>query len=347
MANKERGEVTLELGGEKYVLVPSFGAVCEIEDAQTQRKELLAIEQMANDEFLVELQRLFGDSAAQYQDFLSAFTELSDCLRELCARIDTLAPLPSGGAEGARPGGVSFEGAGAGSGARLVPAAFTGASPFGGAGLARFNRELEATGWHAGDAAARIAELTLRAGGYRAEAGALIRVLRENNVAFDDQVGVVRLLDALMPELGEAMTGVFTESSAAGRELDRVFEGLGGTLIEAFKNAAFEGESFREVLLKIVQDILVLFQASPGGSFLGELFDRLLGGPFGGGSAGSAAFATPTLAVAKGNVFLRGGSLPEALARGGVLHDGVVERPALFAMAVAPRSDYGFQAEAA
>ena len=32
MANKARGEVTLELGGESYVLVPSFGAVCEIED---------------------------------------------------------------------------------------------------------------------------------------------------------------------------------------------------------------------------------------------------------------------------------------------------------------------------
>ncbi len=33
MANKERGEVTLALGGETYTLVPSFGAVCEIEDA--------------------------------------------------------------------------------------------------------------------------------------------------------------------------------------------------------------------------------------------------------------------------------------------------------------------------
>lgn len=32
MANKERGEVTLALGGEKYVLVPSFGAVCGIEE---------------------------------------------------------------------------------------------------------------------------------------------------------------------------------------------------------------------------------------------------------------------------------------------------------------------------
>ncbi len=32
MANKARGEVTLALGGETYVLVPSFGAVCEIED---------------------------------------------------------------------------------------------------------------------------------------------------------------------------------------------------------------------------------------------------------------------------------------------------------------------------
>ncbi len=33
MANKERGEVTLALGGESYLLVPSFGAVCGIEDA--------------------------------------------------------------------------------------------------------------------------------------------------------------------------------------------------------------------------------------------------------------------------------------------------------------------------
>ncbi len=33
MANKARGEVKLELGGETYVLRPTFGAVCEIEDA--------------------------------------------------------------------------------------------------------------------------------------------------------------------------------------------------------------------------------------------------------------------------------------------------------------------------
>ena len=33
MANKARGEVKLELGGETYVLRPSFGAVCEIEEA--------------------------------------------------------------------------------------------------------------------------------------------------------------------------------------------------------------------------------------------------------------------------------------------------------------------------
>ena len=300
----------------------------ELEAAQAKRKALLDIEKMANDEFLVELQRLYGDSASQYQGFLGAVTELSDCLRELCARIDTLAPLPSGGAEAARPGGVGFEGA----------------------GLARFNRELEATGWRAGDAAARIAELTERAGGYRAEAGALVRVLREGNAAFDDQVGVVRLLDALLPELGAAMTGVFTEAGAAGRDLDRVFEGLGGTLVEAFKDAAFEGESFREVLLKIIQDVLVLSQSSVsggGGSFLGGLFDSL-GGLFGGGAPAAAApaagqaFATPTIPVAKGNVFLRGDTLTAALARGGVLHNGVVNRPTLFAMA----KGYGLMGEA-
>ncbi len=32
MANKTRGEVTLELGGETCVLVPSFGVIAEIED---------------------------------------------------------------------------------------------------------------------------------------------------------------------------------------------------------------------------------------------------------------------------------------------------------------------------
>jgi len=33
MANRARGEVTVCLGGETYVLRPTFGAVCEIEDA--------------------------------------------------------------------------------------------------------------------------------------------------------------------------------------------------------------------------------------------------------------------------------------------------------------------------
>ena len=32
MANRARGEVTLHLGGETYVLRPTFGAVCAIED---------------------------------------------------------------------------------------------------------------------------------------------------------------------------------------------------------------------------------------------------------------------------------------------------------------------------
>jgi hypothetical protein len=32
VANRARGEVTLSLGGHAYVLSPSFGAVCQIED---------------------------------------------------------------------------------------------------------------------------------------------------------------------------------------------------------------------------------------------------------------------------------------------------------------------------
>ncbi len=160
----------------------------------------------------------------------------------------------------------------------------------------------------------------------------------------------MRLLDALLPELGAAMTGAFTESSAAGREFDRVTEALGGTLITAFRNAAFEGESLRTVLLKIIQDILVLSQSSlggGGGSFLGGLFDSLLGGLFGGGASTPPIprrrpSFTPSLTAAKGNVFPRGGTLPEALARGGVLHNSVVSRPTLFAMA----KGYGLMGEA-
>ncbi len=189
-------------------------------------------------------------------------------------------------------------------------------------------------------------------------AGTLVRVLREGNAAFDDQVGVVRLLDALMPELGEAMTGAFTEAGAAGRDFDRVAEALGGTLITAFKGAAFEGKSFRDVLLNIIQDVLVLSQSSIGGggsggsSFLGSLLSSALGAIGGGlnfGATGTSlvpdalratppipvrrpSFA-PTLTVAKGNVFPRGDTLTAALAQGGVLHNSVVSRPTLFAMA--------------
>ncbi len=32
MANQQRGEVTLKLGGEKYILRPEFGVIAEIED---------------------------------------------------------------------------------------------------------------------------------------------------------------------------------------------------------------------------------------------------------------------------------------------------------------------------
>ncbi len=112
------------------------------------------------------------------------------------------------------------------------------------------------------------------------------------------------------------------------------------------------------MLLNIIQDVLVLSQTSIGGSggggssFLGGLLNSVLGSfggsLFGGGGASTAApaagpaFATPTLAVAKGNVFLRGDTLTAALAQGGVLHNSVVSRPTLFAMA----KGYGMMGEA-
>ncbi len=157
------------------------------------------------------------------------------------------------------------------------------------------------------------------------------------------------------------MTGVFTEAGAAGRDFDRVAEAMGGTLIEAFKGAAFEGKSFRDVLLNIIQDVLVLSQSSlggggggsGGGGFLGLLLNSALGAIggslLGGGQSGGSIPPiprrrpdfTPSLlpplvnlqTAAKGAAFLRGDTLTAALAQGGVLHNSVVSRPTLFAMA--------------
>ncbi len=318
----------------------------------SQRDELRDIHGVADAEFLVELQRLFGDSTSQSQDLTSAMADLCTCLREVCTRIDELAPLSP---VGARSGGVGFDGdgAGVGAGGGIIPVSFTV-----GAGFDLFNRELEVAGGIAGETGLYIAKLAERAGGARAEFGSFAKVLRANNILFTDQVGTIGLLETLLPELGTAMTGAFTEASEAGGDLDRVTEVLGGTLIEAFKGAAFEGKSFRDVLLLIIKDILVISQSSlgggssgGGGGFLGTLLNSALGA-IGGSLFGGGGSIPPiprrrpsvpiTIEAAKGGAFLRGDTMTTALAQGGVLHNSVVSRPTLFAMA----KGYGLMGEA-
>ncbi len=331
-----------------------------LEAAQARRKALLDKEIAANGEFLGELQIIYGDSATQIQDLIAAMADLCTCLRDLATRIDSLAPLPSGGAAAPQADKLGFDGAGTGGG--FIKASFSGGSPFGGNGLDLFNEQLQVAGLRAEDAGARVAELTERAGGARREFGALTRVLRANNVVFDDQVGAVRLLETLMPGLGAELTGVFAEAGTAGRDFDRVAEAMGGTLVTAFKGAAIEGKSFRRVMLGVIDDLLRLSQSAIGQSGGGSsIFGLLLNSAFGaiGDSLFGGGASTPpiprrrpdftpapplpfTMEAAKGAAFLRGRSLPEALAQGGVLHNSVVNHPTLFPMA----KGYGLMGEA-
>ncbi len=151
-----------------------------------------------------------------------------------------------------------------------------------------------------------------------------------------------------MPELGRAFATLFEEGSQDGRGLIDVIEALGGTLIDAFQGAAFEGKSFREVLKGIIDDILVISELPGPGGGGGSLFGDILGGIFGGlaggigGGIGGGGVAVPTNigfgVFAKGAAFssrigelvaaTQGGSAARRFARGGVL-----ESPTLFRFA--------------
>ncbi len=313
-----------------------------LEKLTTERDTLLAILGMANNEFLVELQRLFGDAASQNQEFLTAFTELSDCLRQLCARIDELAPVPSGGRsqEGALSGGAGDD---------LVFGGAGGDSLFGGAGLREFQRQTIEAGGPLDDLTTGFVELTQAAGGFEALGGSLAERLIRSNALLGEQSGLLGQLTAQAPELGRAFATLFEEGAEDGRALNDVIERLGGTLIDAFQGAAFEGKSFREVLKGIIDDILVISQLpgqGGGGSLFGDLLGGLLGGLAGGGGGVAAAPTNIGFGVfAKGAAFAPGLPPPKrssgfapagsvmarnikAFARG-----GIVDTPEAFAFA--------------
>ncbi len=172
------------------------------------------------------------EEPARNSDITKAFDELCDCIRQLCGRLDTRGQQASFDRASTRPGD-----------ARLIPASFTGASPFGGAGLDGLNRELADARGPLDDLSAGFVKLTQAAGGFETQGGSLVAFLTRSNALLGEQSGLLGELVARVPELG----GQFS------------------TLLDAFKGAAFEGKSLREVLLKIIQDMLVLSQASLGG----------------------------------------------------------------------------------
>ena len=214
------------------------------------------------DSLVRELRGNAGDAAAQSQELLDAVAELGDSLGRLCECIggrrsprdedsDESEPEESGagapirlasfGAAAPLDGDLfrraSFDGA------RFRRASFDGAAPLDGAGLDGLDRELADAGFRVQDLSAGFVELTEATGGFEAQGGALVAFLTQSNALLGEQSGLLGQLTAQAPALG----GEFS------------------TLLDAFKGAAFEGKSFREVLLKIIQDTLVLSQASLGG----------------------------------------------------------------------------------
>jgi hypothetical protein len=311
----------------------------ELAAAVAERNALLDIEKMANDEFLVELQRLFGDTASQNQEFLAAFTELCDCLRQLCARIEELTPAPSGaaGAGGVRPDGVGFDPHASMGGGQVISASFSGASPFGGAGLGLDGGEQSLTGF-----AERLAELPgafvetrEQAEGLGSEIGSLAERLIQSNALLGEQSGLLGQLTAQAPVLGGELAALFEAGSEEGRVFAEVADAVGASLLDAFEGAIERGESLSDVLKGLALDMAEIALKAAGNALL----ESILGGLFGGGGGLGPQF-TGTGAVglassgsfAKGGAFAPAGSVMarniKAFARG-----GIVDTPEAFAFA--------------
>ncbi len=203
-------------------------------------------------------------------------------------------------------------------------------------------------GGKAGDATRRFLELNQQVARFKAQGRPLATGLAETNALFGSQADRLRSLGGLLPELGHQLIEVFDGGAEGAARLDGAVAAVGERFLDAFEGAITRGESLGDVLKSLARDLaeLALQQAKAGGVFdmgpissgglLGGLFGKL-GGLFGGASAAAApaavqAFAVPTIAVAKGNAFLRGRALT-LFGRGGVLSNAIVDRPTLFPMA--------------
>ncbi len=172
-----------------------------------------------------------------------------------------------------------------------------------------------------GETAQGFAGLTEAAGRFEALGAPLAELLEATNGGFDRQAALLGILQKQVPELGQAMTGFFGETTAGAEDLDRAVAAVGKRFLDAFEGAILRGESLGPVLKGLARDLaeLALQQVQSGG--LNDLFD-ILGGLFGGG---------PIL-NAKGGAFAHGRALT-AFARGGAFTNAIVDRPTLFPMA--------------
>ncbi len=93
MANKARGEVTLELGGETYVLCPEFGVIAEIEDELNTDMFRLG---MRAEQFKFQVKELA---------FAETLEQAEACAERLLAPGWTPEVVPGGKDGGGRDGG--------------------------------------------------------------------------------------------------------------------------------------------------------------------------------------------------------------------------------------------------
>ena len=332
----------------------------ELADALAERKTLLDLEKMANDEFLLELQRVFAETAAQNQEFLNALTGLPDSLNQFGGRIDNLIKELLGIAGDAAGRGQELLEAVAGLGDSLgrlceclgegppppppppgdpdasrpdgvrgggprdgiIPASFDPAdSPFGGGGLDGLNVELADAGWRVQDLSAGFVELTEAAGGYEARAAAL-------NALLGEQSGLIGQLLTQVPELGGQFSAFLERTSQEADTLKDVVDAVGQSFLNAFEGAIQRGESLGDVLKGLIVDLAEIALRAAGNAFI-ESFLSGFGGIFGGGGGG--AFSTPTVFTAQGAAFKPGGVMARNIKR--YARGGIVDSPEAFAFA--------------
>jgi hypothetical protein len=288
---------------------------------------------------LLEQQRQAQEAAAaRTQEFLRTFTELSDCLRQLCARIDELAPAPSGaaGEGGVRPDGVGFDPHASMGGGQVIPASFDpAASPLGGgAGPSGLDRELADTGWQVDDLTAGFMDLTQAAGGFEAQGGALVAFLTQSNALLGEQSGLLGQLSAQAPVLGGELATMFEEGSEAGRVFAEVADAVGASLLDAFEGAIARGESLSDVLKGLALDMAEIALKAAGNALLSSILGGLFGG---GGGLGPQFTGTGAVGLASSGSFAKGAAFApgsvmarniKAFARG-----GIVDTPEAFAFA--------------